>query len=99
MNAVRPGDRFSPAKVVQGIVPSRVSSIISDVNVLNDLINSTNLVNLPLPALRLANTPNNYQVTSQDSQQNPNGVVGGSGNDRILGAPTDDAINGRQRPG
>lgn len=96
VNAVQQGDRISTAKVVQGIVPSRVSSIISDVNVLNDLINTTNFVNLSLRALRLPNTPNNYQVTSQDSQQNPSGVVGGSGNDSILGAPTDDAINGSQ---
>ncbi|MEG5066419.1 peptidylprolyl isomerase [Microcoleus sp. B3-A4] len=96
VNAVQQGDRISTAKVIGGIVPSRVSSIISDVNVLNDFINSTNFVNLPLRALRLANTPNNYQVTSQDSQQNSNGVLGGSANDRILGAPTDDAINGSQ---
>lgn len=96
VNAVQQGDRISTAKVVRGIVPSRVSSIISDANVLNDLINSTNFVNLSLRSLRLANTPNNYQVTSQDSQQNPSGVVGGSANDRILGAPTDDAINGSQ---
>jgi len=96
VNAVQQGDRISTAKVVQGIVPSRVSSIITDVNVLNDFINSTNFVNLPLRALRLANTPNNYQVTSQDSQQNSSGVLGGSANDRILGAPTDDAINGSQ---
>jgi len=93
---VQQGARISSAKVVQGIVPSRVSSIISDVNVLNDLINSTNFVNLPLRSLKLANTPNNYQVTSQDSQQNPSGVLGGSGNDRIIGSPTDDAINGSQ---
>ncbi|MEG4859992.1 peptidylprolyl isomerase [Microcoleus sp. K1-B6] len=96
VNAVQQGDRISTAKVVQGIVPSRVSSIITDVNVLNDLINTTNFVNLSLRALRLSNTPNNYQVTSQDSQQNPSGVVGGSANDRILGSPTDDAINGSQ---
>lgn len=96
VNAVQQGARISSAKVVQGIVPSRVSSIISDVNVLNDLINSTNFVNLPLRSLKLANTPNNYQVTSQDSQQNPSGVLGGSGNDRIIGSPTDDAINGSQ---
>ena len=96
VNAVQQGDRISSAKVVQGIVPSRVSSIISDVNVLNDLINSTNFVNLSLRSLRLPNTPNNYQVTSQDSQQNPSGVVGGSGNDRIIGSPTNDAINGSQ---
>ena len=96
VNAVQQGDRISTAKVVQGIVPSRVSSIISDVNVLNDLINTTNFLNLSLRSLRLPNTPNNYQVTSQDSQQNPSGVVGGSANDRIVGSPTDDAINGSQ---
>ena len=94
VNAVQQGDRISSAKVVQGIVPSRVSSIITDVNLLNNFINTTNLVSLPLRSLKLANTPNNYQVTSQDSQQNPSGVLGGSGNDRITGSPTNDAING-----
>ena len=96
VNAVQQGDRISSAKVVQGIVPSRVSSIIADATVLNNLVNTTNLVNLPLRALRLANTPNNYQVTSQDSQQNPSGVLGGSGGDGITGSPTNDAINGSQ---
>lgn len=96
VDAVQQGDRISSAKVVQGIVPSRVSSIISDVDVLNNFINITNLVSLPLRSLRLGNTPNNYQVTSQDSQQNPSGVLGGSGGDRITGSPTNDAINGSQ---
>lgn len=96
VNAVQQGDRISSAKVVQGIVPSRVSSIISDVDLLNNFINTTNLVSLPLRSLKLGNTPNNYQVTSQDSQQNPSGVLGGSGGDRITGSPTNDAINGSQ---
>ena len=96
VNAVQVGDRISTAKVVQGIVPSRVSSIVSDVNALNALVNATNFVNLSLGALRLPNTLNNYQVTPQDSQQNPSGVVAGSSNDGIVGSPTDDAINGSQ---
>ncbi|MBE9187735.1 peptidylprolyl isomerase [Microcoleus sp. LEGE 07076] len=96
VNAVQQGDRISSAKVVGGIVPSRVSSIINDVSFLNNLINSTNFVNLSLRALRLPDAPNNYQVTSQDSQQNPSGVLGGSGNDRIVGSAIDDAINGSQ---
>lgn len=96
VNAVQQGDRISTAKVVQGIVPGRVSSVISDVNLLNDFINTSNLVNLPLRSLRLSNTPNNYQVTSQDSQQNPSGVLGGSVGDRLIGSPTNDAINGSQ---
>jgi len=96
VNAVQEGDRISTAKVVQGIVPSRVSSIVSDVNALNALINATNFVNLSLGSLRLPDTTNNYQVTSQDSQQNPSGVVAGSGNNGLVGSPTDDAINGSQ---
>ena len=96
VNAVQEGDRISTAKVVQGIVPSRVSSIVSDVNALNALINATNFLNLSLRALRLPDTLNNYQLTSQDSQQNPSGVVAGSGNNGIVGSPTDDAINGSQ---
>jgi peptidyl-prolyl cis-trans isomerase B (cyclophilin B) len=96
VNAVQEGDRISSAKVVQGIVPSRVSSIVSDVEVLNALVNATNFVNLSLRSLRLPNTLNNYQVTPQDSQQNPSGVVAGSSNDGLVGSPTDDAINGSQ---
>jgi peptidyl-prolyl cis-trans isomerase B (cyclophilin B) len=96
VNAVQVGDRISTAKVVGGIVPSRVSSIVSDVNALNALVNATNFVNLSLRSLRLPNTLNNYQVTLQDSQQNPSGVVAGSGNNGIVGSPTDDAINGSQ---
>jgi len=96
VNAVQQGDRISSAKVVDGIVPSRVSSIITDVDLLNDFINLTNAANLPLQALRLPNTPNNYQVTSQDYEQNPGGVVGGSANDRIIGEPLGDGINGSQ---
>ena len=96
VNAVQEGDRISTAKVVQGIVPSRVSSIVSDVNALNALVNATNFVNLSLRSLRLPNTLNNYQVTPEDSQQNPSGVVAGSSNDGLVGSPTDDAINGSQ---
>jgi peptidyl-prolyl cis-trans isomerase B (cyclophilin B) len=96
VNAVQEGDRISTAKVVQGIVPSRVSSIVSDVEALNALVNSTNFVNLSLGSLRLPNTLNNYQLTSEDSQQNPSGVVAGSGNNGLVGSPTDDAINGSQ---
>lgn len=96
VNAVQQGDRISTAKVVQGIVPSRVSSIVSDVNALNALINVTNFINLSLGSVRLPNTLNNYQVTSQDSEQNPSGLVAGSGNNGIVGSPTDDAINGSQ---
>ena len=96
VNAVQQGDRISTAKVVGGIVPSRTSSIITNAAALNSLVNNTNFVNLPLRSLNLPNTPNNYQVTPQDSQQNPTGVRGGSGNDRIIGSPVDDAINGSQ---
>jgi peptidyl-prolyl cis-trans isomerase B (cyclophilin B) len=96
VNAVQQGDRISSAKVVAGIVPSRVSSIITNSAVLNSFVNNTNFLNLPLRSLNLPNTPNNYQVTAQDSQQNPAGVRGGSGNDRIIGSSTDDAINGSQ---
>jgi peptidyl-prolyl cis-trans isomerase B (cyclophilin B) len=96
VDAVQQGDRISSAKVVQGIVPSRVSTIINDVNLLNNAINRTNSLSLPLRSLRLSDGPDNYQVTSQDSQQNFGGVFGGSGNDLIIGSPTNDAINGSQ---
>jgi len=71
VNAVQEGDRISTAKVVQGIVPSRVSSIVSDVNALNALVNATNFVNLSLRSLRLPNTLNNYQVTPKTLSKIP----------------------------
>jgi peptidyl-prolyl cis-trans isomerase B (cyclophilin B) len=96
LDRVQRGDRISSAKVIQGIVPSRVSTIINDVNLLNNFINTANLISLPLRSLRLSNGDDNYQVTSQDSQQNTSGVLGGTGNDRIIGSPTSDAISGNQ---
>ncbi|MCU0543465.1 MAG: peptidylprolyl isomerase [Oscillatoriaceae cyanobacterium Prado104] len=94
VDRVQQGDRISSAKVVSGIVPSRVSSIITDVSLLNNFINTGNLVSLPLQTLRLSNNADNYQVTPQNSQQNPSGVQGGGGNDRITGSNINDAING-----
>jgi peptidyl-prolyl cis-trans isomerase B (cyclophilin B) len=96
VNRVQQGDRTSSSKVVQGIVPSRVSSIIGDVSLLNNFINTGNLISLPLQTLRLSNNADNYQVTPQNSQQNPSGVQGGAGNDRITGSNINDAINGNQ---
>jgi peptidyl-prolyl cis-trans isomerase B (cyclophilin B) len=96
VNRVQQGDRTSSSKVVQGIVPSRVSNIIGDVSLLNNFINTGNLVSLPLATLRLSNNPDTYQVTPQNSQQNPSGVQGGAGNDRLTGSNINDAINGNQ---
>lgn len=96
VNAVQQGDRISSAKVVSGIVSSRVSTIIRDVNYLNNAINTTNLLNLPLRSLKLSDAADNYQVTTQDFQQNLGGVWAGSGNDTLTGSATNDAVNGNR---
>jgi peptidyl-prolyl cis-trans isomerase B (cyclophilin B) len=96
VNAVQQGDRTSTTKVVSGIVPSRVSTIIREASWLNNAINTTNLLNLPLRSLKLSETADNYQVTSQDFQQNAAGVWAGSGNDTLTGSATNDAVNGNR---
>ncbi|MGL5063523.1 MAG: peptidylprolyl isomerase [Microcoleus sp.] len=96
VNAAQQGDRLSSAKVVGGIIPSRVSTIIKEATWLNNSINITNLQNLPLRSLKLSDTADNYQVTSQDFQQNPGGVWAGAGNDALTGSATNDAINGNR---
>lgn len=96
VDGIQQGDRISAATVSQGIVPSRVSTIIRDPNLLNDFINRANTANLPLKFLRLSDGPDTYQLTAQDSQQNPSGVRAGNGDDRIIGSSANDVINGNQ---
>jgi peptidyl-prolyl cis-trans isomerase B (cyclophilin B) len=96
IDQIEQGDRISTAKVVAGIVPSRVSTIIQDNSLLNNFINRVNLANLPLKFSRLSDGPDTVQLTTQDSQQNTSGFQAGAGNDLVTGSSIKDVINGNQ---
>ncbi|MDF0554735.1 peptidylprolyl isomerase [Kamptonema sp. UHCC 0994] len=96
VDQIQQGDRISTAKVVQGIIPSRVSTVIRDNTLLNNFINKVNLANLPLRFSTLSDGTDTVQLTVQDSQQNTSGIQAGAGNDRVTGSSVSDVINGNQ---
>jgi peptidyl-prolyl cis-trans isomerase B (cyclophilin B) len=96
VNGIQQGDRVSMAKVIGGIIPSRVSTIIQDPNQLNAMINRVNVSSLPLKTLRLTQGPDTYQMTTQDAQQYSGGINGLAGNDLITGSDSNDIMSGSQ---
>ncbi len=98
VNQIQQGDRLWDAEVVDGIIPSRVSGIISDVNILNGFINSINLASLPLSYAypRSLDADNVITMTPDITQNNPRGLLTGSGNDLVTGSTGNDVINGNQ---
>ena len=96
IDQIQRGDRVSTAKVVQGIIPSRVSTAIKDTALLNNFINRVNLANLPLRSSSLSDGPDTVQLSPQDSQQNTSGIQAGAGNDRVTGSNVNDIISGNQ---
>lgn len=94
IDQVQIGDRVSTAKVIAGIVPSRVSTMLTDATQLNTFINRVNVGNLPLRVIRLTEEADVKQLTETESQQNTGGVLGLGGNDVITGSTTIDFIQG-----
>jgi peptidyl-prolyl cis-trans isomerase B (cyclophilin B) len=82
VDQIRQGDRITVAKVVDGIVPSRRSGIITDIPLLNSLTNLLNGGNLGLAFQDLSNNIDNLSsVTSA-----PSGVRALAGDDLINGS-------------
>lgn len=98
VNQIRQGDRIWDAEVVEGIIPSRVSGVISDANILNGFINSINRASLPLSYAypRNLDIDNVLTMTPEITQQNPRGLLTGGGNDLVTGSTGNDVINGNQ---
>ncbi len=92
------GDTITAARVTAGIIPSRVSQIISDTTLLNNFINIINRSNLPLPIdffQVLTEGDDIFEISSELSQETF-GVLGLEGNDEITGSIINDVINGNQ---
>ncbi|WRH65665.1 MAG: peptidylprolyl isomerase [Planktothrix sp. GU0601_MAG3] len=98
VNLIQQGNVIWDAAVVDGIIPSRVSGIISDANILNGFINTINLASLPLSYAypRNLDADNVITMTPDITQNNPRGLLVGGGNDRVTGSTGNDVINGNQ---
>ena len=98
IRAVNLGDTITAARVTQGIIPSRVSQIITDTNLLNSSINIVNRANIPLPIdffEVLTEGDDTFEISTELSQK-IFGVLGLEGNDEIRGSLINDVINGNQ---
>ncbi|MGD1807585.1 peptidylprolyl isomerase [Dapis sp. BLCC M126] len=92
------GDSITAARVTQGIIPSRVSQIITDTSLLNNFINIVNRANIPLPIdffQVLTEGDDIFEISTELSQE-VFGVLGLEGNDEITGSIINDVINGNQ---
>jgi peptidyl-prolyl cis-trans isomerase B (cyclophilin B) len=82
VDQIRQGDRITVAKVVDGIVPSRRSSVITDIPLLNSLSNLLNSGNLGLGFQDLSGANDNLTAINLA----PSGVRGLAGDDQITGS-------------
>jgi peptidyl-prolyl cis-trans isomerase B (cyclophilin B) len=98
VDQIQQGDRIQDAEVIDGILPTRVSSLIADPALLNRFINRINVTSLPLSFAfpQEIDADNVIEIPQDISLQNPRGILAGAGNDLITGSPVSDAINGNQ---
>lgn len=92
--AVQQGDRLQAARVTDGIIPSRVSSIIANPNDLNGYLNRLNFASLPLPYAITSDIDDNVLITANLQASFPAGVILLGGNDSLVGSNLDDRIYG-----
>lgn len=90
--AVRQGDRLQAARVTDGIIPSRVSGLITNSTHLNDYINNLNFASLPLPYAITSNADDNVLITANLQASYPAGVILLGGNDTLIGSSLDDRV-------
>jgi len=98
VNQIQVGNQIWDAAVVDGIIPSRVSGIISDANILNGFINTINRASLPLSYAypRNLDADNVITMTPDITLNNHRGLLAGGGNDLVTGSTGNDVINGNQ---
>jgi peptidyl-prolyl cis-trans isomerase B (cyclophilin B) len=90
--AVRQGDRLQAARVTDGIIPSRVSGVITNANDLNGYINRLNFASLPLPYAITSDIDDNVLITANLQASYPAGVILLGGNDTLIGSSLDDRV-------
>lgn len=93
MDGIEVGDRIDAARIVDGIIPSRVSEFLSP-QFLNFFINRLERASLPLGFDRLTDGDDVLTLSEALSQANPSGFVGFGGNDAISGSALPDVLYG-----
>ncbi|NJK28359.1 MAG: peptidylprolyl isomerase, partial [Coleofasciculaceae cyanobacterium SM2_3_26] len=96
LDAIQQGSRIFTAKVVGGIVPGRVSTIITDPVLLNNSVNAINIASLGLSFRDFTNGNDNVTLTPEDTLFNLSGIRAFDGNDTVVGSNEIDYINGNQ---
>ncbi|MBE9040555.1 peptidylprolyl isomerase [Oscillatoriales cyanobacterium LEGE 11467] len=84
------GDRIEAARVTDGIIPSRVSAIVTDSTLLNTYINQLNADSLPLQFGLGSDGDDTVQLTPELNAQNPVGTILLGGNDTAIGSESSD---------
>lgn len=98
VDAIVQGDRITRAEVVDGIVATRSSQVITDPILLNGFINAINLFSLPLQffTTRDFDADNIVTIPPEIAIQATSGVLVGGGNDQVTGSVENDAVLGNR---
>lgn len=99
VDQIQQGDRIIDAEVIDGIVATRSSVVVTDVALLNSLINSVNRFSLQLGQFfttRDFDADNIVTVPPEVGIQAINGVLVGAGNDQVTGSEAGEPIVGNQ---
>jgi peptidyl-prolyl cis-trans isomerase B (cyclophilin B) len=94
VDQIQAGDRIVSAKVVDGVLPSRTSVVLSDATRLNAAHNFLNRADLPRQFTFLGEAAESVTLTAAQSQTTPSGVRGLAGNDTIIGSSAADIVWG-----
>jgi peptidyl-prolyl cis-trans isomerase B (cyclophilin B) len=89
---VRQGNLLQAARVTDGIIPSRVSSIIADPIRLNNYINHLNFASLPLGFAVATSNDDVILITPELQASFPAGVILLGGNDQLVGSNFNDRV-------
>lgn len=89
---VQQNERLLVARVTDGIIPSRVSSVIADPTHLNGYINRLNFASLPLPYTVTSDANDSIMILPSIQAAYPAGVIVLGGDDTVLGSTLDDRI-------
>ncbi|NJK39127.1 MAG: peptidylprolyl isomerase [Oscillatoriales cyanobacterium RM1_1_9] len=98
VDQIAQGDRIIDAEVVDGIVATRSSQVVTDPFLLNTFVNLVNKFSLPLQFFTTRNLDADNVVTipPEIAIQATRGVLTGGGNDLVTGSVENDVINGNQ---
>jgi peptidyl-prolyl cis-trans isomerase B (cyclophilin B) len=95
IDTIEEGDRIAAARVVDGILPSRVSAFLTP-EPLNFFFNRLGRASLPLGFEAFGEGDDVLNITSELSQANPSGFIGFGGNDTFTGSAIDDVLYGNK---